>query len=216
MGSSVYDGPMPLIADDESRYRALRSRDARFDGVFFTGVTSTGIYCRPVCPTKTPKVENCRFFGSAATAEKAGFRPCLRCRPELAPQTAAGAGLVETLMHRLQVKGNMEADVADLVAMSGYSERHLRRQFIAECGLPPVAMLQTRRLLFAKQLLQDTSLPVTDIALSAGFQSLRRFNALFKERYGLAPTAIRQARVAVEDNITLRLDYRPPLHWPSI
>ena len=216
MGSSVYDGPMPLIADDESRYRALRSRDARFDGVFFTGVTSTGIYCRPVCPTKTPKVENCRFFGSAATAEKAGFRPCLRCRPELAPQTAAGAGLVETLMHRLQVKGNMEADVADLVAMSGYSERHLRRQFIAECGLPPVAMLQTRRLLFAKQLLQDTSLPVTDIALSAGFQSLRRFNALFKERYGLAPTAIRQARVAVEDNITLRLDYRPPLHWPSM
>ncbi|MDB6074768.1 MAG: DNA-3-methyladenine glycosylase 2 family protein, partial [Verrucomicrobiaceae bacterium] len=206
---------MPLLSDDESCYRALRSRDARFDGVFFTGVTSTGIYCRPVCPTRTPKAENCRFFTAASSAEQAGFRPCLRCRPELAPKVLA-QGLVGTLMHRLQVRGDMDADVADLVSMSGFSERHLRRQFLLECGLSPVAVLQTRRLLFAKQLLQDTSLPITDVAYSAGFRSLRRFNALFKERYGLAPTALRQNRTVVGDTISLRLDYRPPLHWPSM
>jgi len=206
---------MPAQTDDESCYRALRSRDARFDGVFFTGVTSTGIYCRPVCPTKTPTAANCRFFPAATLAEQAGFRPCLRCRPELAPKMAE-EGLVGTLMHRLQVRGNMEADVAELVAMSGFSERHLRRQFLLEYGLPPVAVLQTRRLLFAKQLLQDTALPVTDVAYSAGFRSLRRFNALFKERYGLAPTALRQTRSAVNDTISLRLDYRPPFHWPSM
>lgn len=206
---------MPVPADDESCYRALRSRDARFDGVFFTGVTSTGIYCRPVCPTRTPKAENCRFFTAATLAEQAGFRPCLRCRPELAPKTSE-TGLVGTLMHRLQVRGNMEADVAELVAMSGFSERHLRRQFLLECGLPPIAVLQTRRLLFAKQLLQDTSLPVSDVAYSSGFRSLRRFNALFKERYGLAPTSLRNTRPTVDDTVSLRLDFRPPLHWPSM
>ncbi|MDB6139867.1 MAG: adenosine deaminase [Verrucomicrobiaceae bacterium] len=206
---------MPAELEDESRHRALRSRDARFDGVFFTGVTSTGIYCRPVCPTRTPKAENCRFFPSASSAEQAGFRPCLRCRPELAPK-ARKPGLVGTLMHRLQVSGDMTAGVAELVAMSGFSERHLRRQFLLECGMPPVAVLQTRRLLFAKQLLQDTSLPVTDVAYSAGFRSLRRFNALFRERYGLAPTAIRMKGAAVDDTVSLRLDYRPPLHWPSM
>ena len=206
---------MSLDADDESRYRALRSRDARFDGVFFTGVTSTGIYCRPVCPTRTPKAVHCRFFGSASLAEKDGFRPCLRCRPELAPHST-GQGLVATLMHRLQMKGKMEADVADLVAMSGFSERQLRRLFIAECGLPPVAVLQTRRLLFAKQLLQDTALPVSDVALSAGFRSLRRFNALFKQRYRVPPTALRKTKEPVDDTLKLRLDFRPPLHWPSM
>lgn len=205
-----------MDADFEPRYRALRSRDARFDGVFFTGVTSTGIYCRPVCPTKTPKAANCRFFPTASEAEKEGFRPCLRCRPELAPGTTSTEGMVGLLMHRLHVRGMMNAEIADLVALSGFSERHLRRQFLAECGLPPVAVLQTRRLLFAKQLLQDTRLPVTDIAYSAGFGSLRRFNALFKDRYGLAPTALRRKEEPMNDTVSLRLDYRPPLHWPSM
>ena len=207
---------MALLSDDVTCYRALRSRDARFDGVFFTGVVSTGIYCRPVCATRTPKALNCRFFDSAASAEGEGFRPCLRCRPELAPLTGGSSGIVEPLMQRLQVRGNMDAGVADLVALSGFSERHLRRQFLAECGLPPVAVLQTRRLLFAKQLLQDTSLSVSEVALTAGFQSVRRFNALFKERYGMAPTGVRHSRSTVEDSITLRIDYRPPLHWPSL
>ena len=202
--------------DDESSYRALRSRDARFDGLFFTGVTSTGIYCRPVCPTRTPKASNCRFFSSAPLAESEGFRPCLRCRPELAPQSSEARGIVDALMHRLQQRGQMEAGIADLVALSGFSERHLRRQFIEECGLPPVAVLQTRRLLFAKQLLHDTHLPVSEVALSAGFRSIRRFNALFKERYGLAPSALRQNQGTEEDTLCLRLDYRPPLHWPSM
>ena len=207
---------MPVEADDDARYRALRSRDARFDGVFFTGVISTGIYCRPICPTRTPKRENCQFYESASLAEQAGFRPCLRCRPELAPQAAGQGGVVSSLMQRLQAHGAMDAGVADLVAMSGFSERHLRRLFLQECGQSPVGMLQTRRLLFAKQLLQDTDLPVTDLAFSAGFRSLRRFNALFKQRYRLAPTALRGRRSAGEDTVSLRLDYRPPLHWPAL
>ncbi len=207
---------MPPHPNDDTHYRALQSRDARFDGLFFTGVTSTGIYCRPICPTRTPKRENCRFYASASLAEHDGFRPCLRCRPELAPLGAGAGGVVDALMRRLQARGMMDAEVADLVAMSGFSARHLRRQFMEECGLSPVAMLQTRRLLFAKQLLQDTTLPVTDVAFSAGFRSLRRFNALFKERYDLTPTALRGSRPAAEDTVALRLDYRPPLCWPAM
>ncbi len=207
---------MPADSDNDTCYRALQSRDARFDGVFFTGVTSTGIYCRPICPTRTPKQANCRFYTSASLAEQEGFRPCLRCRPELAPSANGQSGVVDALLRRLQNSGMMEVDMADLVAMSGFSERHLRRQFLQETGLSPIAVLQTRRLLFAKQLLQDTALPVTDIAFSAGFRSLRRFNALFKERYGLAPTALRGSHAAAEGTVTLRLDYRPPLHWPSL
>lgn len=218
-------------ADDEGRYLALQTRDARFDGRFFTGVTSTGIYCRPVCAVRTPRRENCRFFAMAAQAESAGFRPCLRCRPELAPQTLAwsvqdASGILVQQAVRLldapegwaqpgatDTQGSQGATVARLAERLGVSDRHLRRIFEAALGVSPLQYLQTRRLLTAKQLLTDTPLPITQVALSSGFGSVRRFNAAFAEHYGLNPTQLRKSG-SVEgagSTGTLRLAYRPPL-----
>src|SRR3954471_20893573 len=183
---------MPL--DPLTCYRALRARDARFDGRFFVAVTSTRIYCRPVCTVKPPKRENCRFYPSAAAAEQSGYRPCLRCRPELAPGNAsidattrlaqAAASLIED--------GTLNGDGVEGVAgRLGITDRHLRRAFGAEFGVSPVAYAQTQRLLLAKRLLTDTALPVTDVAFASGFGSVRRFNALFRDRYRLKPTQLR-------------------------
>ena len=211
-------------ASDDARYLALQARDARFDGCFFTGVTSTGIYCRPVCSVKAPKRENCRFFGLAAQAESAGFRPCLRCRPELAPHSVVWSiqDASYILAHQAaRLLDEPEAwsgalddgvpSVEKLAARLGVSDRHVRRIFEAQFGVSPVQYLQTRRLLTAKQLLADTQLPITQIALISGFASLRRFNAAFIEHYSLNPTQLRQRGAPVAGRgITVRLGYRPP------
>jgi AraC family transcriptional regulator, regulatory protein of adaptative response / DNA-3-methyladenine glycosylase II len=186
--------------DAVTAYRALTARDARFDGRLYVGVTSTGIYCRPICRVRTPRRENCRFFASAAQAEAAAFRPCLKCRPEIAP----GPGLAWSVMDAsrtlaMQAAAQLDAnvaqgdatDLATIAARLGISDRHLRRIFRAAQGVTPMRYLQTRRLLLAKQLLTDTALPVAQIALHAGFRSLRRFNSAFAERYRMSPSRLR-------------------------
>ncbi|HXE20979.1 MAG TPA: Ada metal-binding domain-containing protein [Rhodoferax sp.] len=205
---------------DDACYLALKTRDARFDGSFFTGVTSTGIYCRPVCGVKTPKRENCRFFGHAAQAERAGFRPCLRCRPELAPHSAAWsiqdastilAHQAARLLDEPEAWSDAAPSVEQLAARLGVSDRHVRRIFETQFGVSPVQYLQTRRLLTAKQLLADTDLAVTQIALISGFGSVRRFNAAFAAHYKLNPTQLRRAGAAPAGHgIRVRLGYRPP------
>jgi AraC family transcriptional regulator, regulatory protein of adaptative response / DNA-3-methyladenine glycosylase II len=200
-------------------YLALKARDARFDGSFFIGVTSTGIYCRPVCKVRIPRRENCRFFAHAAQAEGAGFRPCLRCRPELAPQALrwsiqdASSLLAQQAARMLdepEAWGTEAPSVELLAARLGVSDRHLRRIFEAQLGVSPMQYLQTRRLLTAKQLLADTDLPITQVALVSGFASVRRFNAAFSEHYGLNPTQLRREGGPREVGALVRLGYRPP------
>lgn len=207
---------------DVARYAALLARDHRFDGHFFVGVISTGIYCRPVCHVRTPKVENCRFFANAAAAEAGGFRPCLRCRPELAPGLAAidaASRLAWAAAQRIEAGALDDAGLAGLAARLGITDRHLRRIFHAAFGVTPVAYAQTQRLLLAKRLLADTRLPITEVALAAGFGSLRRFNDLFQQRYGLTPGELRRASAdAAPDPASLRFElaYRPPFDWPRL
>lgn len=182
---------------DDLRYQALCEHDARFDGRFFVGVISTGIYCRPVCRVRLPRRDNCRFFDLAAQAEGAGFRPCLRCRPELAPRDRywssedASAILSQHATALLddpqtwRTHGTERATMLWLAQRLGVSDRHLRRIFEQQLGVSPLQYLQTRKLLAAKQLLTDTTLPVSQVALASGFGSLRRFNAAVQQRYGL-------------------------------
>ena len=201
-------------------YLAMKARDARFDGCFFTGVTSTGIYCRPVCKVRTPRRENCRFFDHAAQAEQAGFRPCLRCRPELAPNSLRWSIQdASSVLARQAVRLLDEPDawregvpmLAQLAARLGVSDRHVRRIFEAEFGVSPVRYLQTRRLLTAKQLLADTDLPITQVALVSGYSSVRRFNAAFAGHYALNPTQLRRhGSERAGDGISVKLGYRPP------
>ncbi|MGI5840516.1 MAG: AlkA N-terminal domain-containing protein [bacterium] len=211
---------MPL--DAKACYAALRTHDARFDGRFFVGVSSTGIYCRPVCRVKLPKEENCTFFVSAAAAEAAGYRPCLKCRPELAPGLApaeAPARLARKAALLMEEDCLAESNLADLAERLGVTDRHLRRVFLAEYGVSPGQYLQTRRLLLAKNLLTDTNLSVTETALTAGFGSVRRFNTVFKENYRLTPTKLRQAGNNGPENgggITLSIGYRPPYAWDKL
>ena len=190
----------PNTSQDDAYYQAMLGRDARFDGVFFTGVTSTGIYCRPVCKVRAPKRENCRFFGHAAQAEGAGFRPCMRCRPELAPHALMWS--IQDASHTLALQATRLLDeapldaapsVADLAAKLGVSDRHVRRIFEAHIGVSPLQYLQTRRLLTAKQLLTDTQMGIGEVALASGWGSLRRFNAAFAAHYRMPPTALRKA-----------------------
>ncbi len=209
-----------ILHDTAACYRALQARDARFDGSFFTGVTSTGIYCRPVCAVKTPKPANCRFFAHPAQAEGAGFRPCLRCRPELAPQARAWSVQDATQILAHQATRLLDAPetwcdasgsvLPALAARLGISDRHLRRIFEAHLGVSPLQYLQTRRLLAAKQLLADTQLPVAQIALSSGFASVRRFNTVFAERYGLNPSQLRRSGGHRAPGMATLLGYRPP------
>ncbi|QPF73821.1 helix-turn-helix domain-containing protein [Roseateles sp. DAIF2] len=213
--------PSPL--DPAACYPALTARDSRFDGHWFVGVTSTGVYCRPICRVRTPKAENCRFYPTAAQAEAARFRPCLKCRPELAPAPGravwsvmdASRTLAREAAAWLDACEDEQASIEDLAAHLGITSRHLRRIFAAEHGVTPLQYLQTRRLLLAKQLLTDTALPVTAVAHAAGFASLRRFNAAFLEHYRLQPSALRRegpagAAGAGEAGALLRLGYRPP------
>src|SRR5579862_1245851 len=213
------------LPDREISYRALESRDARFDGLIFVAVTSTGIYCRPVCPARTPKFENCRFFGSAAAAQEAGFRPCLRCRPETAPDLASWRGTSNTVTRALALisDGALDGDGASVEALAerlGIGERHLRRLFVQHLGASPIAVAQTRRVLFAKQLIHETKMPLTEVALAAGFGSIRRFNEVFQDLFHRPPSTLRREGVAhsvpAKTGVTLRLRYRPPYDWDSM
>jgi len=210
-----------IFISADACYAAMKARDARFDGSFFTAVTSTGIYCRPVCNVKLPKRENCRFFGHAAQAESAGFRPCLRCRPELAPHSVVWsiqdasyilAHQAARLLDEPEGCSDSSPSVEKLALKLGISDRHLRRIFEAQFGVSPLQYLQTRRLLTAKQLLADTQLPITQIAVMSGFASVRRFNAAFVAHYKLNPTQLRRAAPKADSTqgITVRLAYRPP------
>jgi AraC family transcriptional regulator of adaptative response / DNA-3-methyladenine glycosylase II len=213
------------LPDRETCYRALQSRDARFDGLLFVGVTSTGIYCRPVCPARTAKFENTRFFGSAAAAQEAGFRPCLRCRPETAPDLASWRGTSNTVSRALALitDGVLDADEASVETLAGrlgIGERHLRRLFAQHLGASPIAVAQTRRVLFAKQLIHETKMPMTEVALAAGFGSIRRFNEIFLKLFHRPPSALRRKSTATPERdsgeVTLRLRYRAPYDWDSM
>ncbi len=202
-------------------YQALRARDARFDGRFYVGVKTTGIYCRPVCPARTPRASSCVFVATAAAAERAGFRPCLRCRPELAPANPDPAALEQALFAAIRARVAHGDSVDQLAVRTGFSARQLRRLTLRAFGVTPVEIIQTERLLFAKKLLQETTLPMMDVALSAGFGSLRRFNASVITRYRMPPTALRRQAPgrrppAQTDGLTLRLAYRPPLAWREL
>lgn len=208
---------------DEMYYTAFKAKDERFDGRFFVGISSTGIYCRPVCRVKMPKKENCFFYPSAAAAEAAGYRPCLKCRPELAPGLApidALSSLARRAALRIESDDLSDSNLPELAESLGVTDRHLRRAFRTEFGVAPVQYLQTRRLLLAKNLLTDTSLSVIDVALAAGFGSLRRFNDLFKKHYRFSPSDLRKQAVEPQarngDHIALRLGYRPPYDWDSL
>src|SRR6202034_2087657 len=185
------------LRDREVYYRALQSRDARFDGLIFVGVKSTGIYCRPICPARTPQSKNCTFFASAAAAQDAGFRPCLRCRPETAPDLASWRGTSNAVSRALALigEGALDGDGAKIEKLAerlGVGERQLRRLFLQHLGASPVSVAQTRRILFAKQLIHETRMPMAEIAMAAGFGSLRRFNEVFHKLFRRAPSALRR------------------------
>ncbi|MDR1125117.1 MAG: helix-turn-helix domain-containing protein [Deltaproteobacteria bacterium] len=220
--------------DGPSCYAALRARDSRFDGRFFVGVSSTGIYCRPVCRVRLPKEENCAFYASAAAAEAAGYRPCLRCRPELAPGLSQMEALARTarkarlLLEEEWLSGRSLSELAEKL---GITDRHLRRSFAAEYGVSPVQFLQTRRLLLAKSLLTDTTLPVTEVAMATGFGSIRRFNDSFRQQYRLSPSGLRKLKEDAPSSgraagngpgnepgsaLILNLGYRPPYAWERL
>jgi len=208
--------------DDETCYRALAARDARFDGLFFVGVTTTRIYCRPICTARTPGRERCRFFSNSALAEQHGFRPCLRCRPELAPGHAPVDAVRRTARaaaHRIEAGAlNNGGSLERLAQGLGLSTRQLRRAVRREFGVSPVELAQTQRLLLAKQLLAESSLPIIQVAFASGFQSVRRFNALFRSHYRLTPTKMRRAspKTLMADCVRLTLAYRPPLAWNAL
>jgi AraC family transcriptional regulator, regulatory protein of adaptative response / DNA-3-methyladenine glycosylase II len=210
--------------DDDACYRAIETRDRRFDGRLFVAVRTTGIYCRPFCPAPTPKRGNVRFFPTAAAAQEAGFRPCLRCRPEISPELALWNGSSNTVSRALgliEAGGLDDASVEDLATRLGMGERQLRRLFRQHLGASPSAVAQTRRILLAKQLIQDTGLPMTEVAAAAGFGSLRRFNETFRELYGRPPTELRRTavverQVGTAGAIAVRLGYRPPYDWDGI
>ena len=202
----------------EACYEAFRSKDARFDGRLFVGVRSTGIYCRPVCTARVPKIENCTFFRTAAEAEKAGYRPCLICRPELAPGNApmdASRILARKAARLLETNCSTGQKLSELAERLGCTDRHLRRVFLEEYHVTPIQYEQTCRLLLAKNLLTDTPLSILEVAMAAGFGSARRMNELFQERYHLTPTALRRAAAnrSPSDEMTIRVGYRPPYRW---
>jgi AraC family transcriptional regulator of adaptative response / DNA-3-methyladenine glycosylase II len=209
-----------VTLDSAHCYEVVKARDARFDGVFFVGVSTTGVYCRPVCRVRTPGRDRCSYFANAASAEAAGFRPCLRCRPELAPGGApvdAVKRVASTAVARIDAGALSGASVEDLARELGVSSRQLHRVVEAEYGVSPLALAQTRRLLLAKQLLTDTQLRVIDVAFASGFASVRQFNRLFRQSYRLNPLALRKrSGDAGEEHILLKLGFRPPLAWQPL
>ncbi len=210
--------------DDDACYRAIETRDHRFDGRLFVAVTTTGIYCRPFCPAPTPKRQNVRFFPTAAAAQEAGFRPCLRCRPETSPDLAFWRGSSNTVTRALGLIEAGALDDASVEALAdrlGIGERQLRRLFQQHLGASPISIAQTRRILLAKQLIQDTRLPMAEVAAAAGFGSIRRFNETFQQLYKRAPRALRRTGITEQSigtsgAITVKLGYRPPYDWDGI
>lgn len=208
-----------MTLDAESCYRALQARDPRFDGVFYVGVTSTGIYCRPICPARTPMAPRCRFFRSGAQALGEGFRPCLRCRPDLAPglaPTDASRALARRALGRIEAGALEGASVQALATELGVSERHLRRAVEAEVGVAPLALARAQSLARARQLLEGSRLPVAEIAHASGFQSVRRFQTAFREAFHLVPTALRRPASGGRETVRVRLAYRAPFDWASL
>jgi AraC family transcriptional regulator of adaptative response / DNA-3-methyladenine glycosylase II len=200
-------------------YEVVKARDARFDGLLFVGVSTTGVYCRPVCPVRTPGRDRCSFFRSAAAAEAAGFRPCLRCRPELSPGRApidSTQRLATAALTRIEAGALSSGGVTRLAAELGVSTRQLGRAIEAEYGVSPLALAQTRRLLLAKQLLTDTSLKVIDVAFASGFTSVRQFNRQFRSSYRMNPRALRKTEAPASERFTLQLGYREPLAWREL
>lgn len=211
-----------MRTDSAELYAAFKAKDSRFDGRFFIGIRTTGVYCRPVCRAKLAKPENCAYYASAAAAQRDGYRPCLLCRPELAPgrspmgEADAAAVRAARLMEELPGEGESLDTVAQKL---GYSPRHLRRLFIAAFGVPPVEYLQASRLLLAKNLLTETGLPVTQVAMAAGFGSVRRMNGLFRKQYQLSPTALRREASSGGTpgrGVTVALGYRPPYPFEEV
>lgn len=219
-----------IALDDTICARALEARDPRFDGVFFVGIRTTMIYCRPICPSRLSRPDRRRYFDSPAAAERHGYRPCLRCRPELAPGRAmvdAVSRVARAAARRIAEGGLNGRTVGELATELGVSERHLRRALERELGVSPLELAQTQRLLMAKTLLTDTTLPVTQVAYASGFQSLRRFNAVFRERYRMTPATLRRQRIPAAEStgrpgepvagyVRLRLPYRAPLAWDAL
>jgi len=210
-----------MMSSNEIFERARLSRDSRFDGKFFVGVRTTGIYCRPICPANTPKSENVSFYRTAAAASEAGFRPCLRCRPECAPGTPAWAGTCTTVQRglRLIAEGALdEGNVEALADRLGVTSRHLRRLFTKHLGASPLAVAHTQRLHFAKNLIDQTSLSMHDIAVAAGFGSTRRFNDTFRKTYGRTPRELRKGRDTrvTASALTVNLPYRQPFDWDGM
>jgi AraC family transcriptional regulator of adaptative response / DNA-3-methyladenine glycosylase II len=213
-----------LLQDQGACFRAFQTRDVRFDGRLFCGVKTTGIYCRPTCPARTPKREHVTFFVSAAAAQAAGFRPCLRCRPETAPELGVWRGTSNTVRRALALieRGALnDADVDALAARLGVGGRQLRRLFERHLGASPIAVAQTRRVLLAKQLIHETRLPMAEVALAAGYGSIRRFNETFQRLFGRPPSALRRGTAADESSgpagqVTILLRYRPPYDWPAM
>jgi AraC family transcriptional regulator of adaptative response / DNA-3-methyladenine glycosylase II len=213
------------VLDPRVCYRALETRDERFDGRLFVGVTSTGIYCRPVCPAGPAKPENCVFFPTAAAAQESGFRPCLRCRPETAPDLGTWRGTSNTVSRGLALiaDGGLDGDtsVERLAERLGIGQRQLRRLFREHLGASPVAVAQTRRVLFAKQLIHETQMPMAEIALASGFGSVRRFNETFQRLFRRPPSTLRRAaRERAPDRaaagVVVRMRYRPPYDWRAM
>src|SRR3954471_18944230 len=200
-------------------YRAISTRDVRFDGRLFVGVKTTGVYCRPICPARTPKFENVSFYRSAAAAQEAGFRPCLRCRPETSPDLAFWRGTTNTVSRALaliEAGGLDDTDVESLAERLGVGARQLRRLFQKHVGASPIAVAQTRRVLLAKQLIHETMLPMAQVALASGFGSIRRFNETFQKLFGRPPASLRRIRARgrpAAGALSVRLAYRPPYDW---
>ena len=205
--------------DADVCYRALKARDARFDGLFFTAVRTTGIFCRPVCPARTPLRRNVEFFPNAAAAQSAGYRPCLRCRPEVSPDLPISAGTSTTVNRALRLinEGALDSgSAAQLADRLGLTDRHLRRLFLEHVGVPPVVVAATRRLLFAKRLITETHLAFSNIAFASGYQSLRRFNEAIRDTYERNPMELRRLKppeTGAQSAIELKLNYRPPYDW---
>ncbi len=200
--------------------QARLARDARFDGLFFTAVKSTGIYCRPICPARAPAEAQVSYYFSSAAACAAGYRPCLRCRPDSAPGSAAWQGTDTTLQRALKLidaGALQQQNQTQLAERLGISERYLRKMFQQQLGLAPKHYAITQQVLFAKKLLHETALPISGIAYQAGFNSVRRFNDAFKQQLQLSPSAIRRGHDSTDpEMIRLELSYRPPLAWHTM
>lgn len=219
MNSTSIDSQRPASAERQAFEKARRARDARFDGVFFTAVKTTGIYCRPICPANPPLEKNVEYFDSAVLAAQAGYRPCLRCRPDSAPWSCAWLGTDTTFQRALDLihAGALHTgSMSQLAERLGISDRYLRDMFQRKLGTAPKKYAIYQQCLFAKQLLHESDLSITDIAFAAGFSSVRRFNEAVKQQLGLAPRDIRKAQTPLARGIHLKMHYRPPYAWQNL